>query len=110
LTHADTHHAAVLDGRGRLLDDAVFPATGRGYRQLLTWMRKLGHLERVGVEGTGSYGAGLTRYLNPQGVTVVEVNQPDRATRRQRGKSDPIDAVNVSGHARFWSWSETDTS
>jgi transposase len=91
-THADTHHAAVIDSHGRLLDTAAFPATAQGYRQLLTWMRRLGRVTRVGIEGTGSYGAGLTRYLTAAGVTVIEVNRPDRRTRRQRGKSDPIDA------------------
>lgn len=91
-THADTHHAAVLDDRGRLLGSAVFPATGPGYRQLLGWMRAQGTVSQVGVEGTGSYGAGLTRYLRGEGVTVVEVNRPHQQLRRQRGKSDPIDA------------------
>lgn len=91
-THADTHHAAILDARGRLLRTAEFPATAPGYRLLLAWMRKAGQVVKVGVEGTGSYGAGLTRYLRSEGVTVVEVNQPDRRLRRRRGKSDPIDA------------------
>jgi transposase len=91
-THADTHYGAVLDQRGRLLDTAQFPATGAGHRQMLTWIRGLGHLSRVGVEGTGSYGAGLTRYLNAEGVEVIEVNRTNPGTRRRRGKSDPIDA------------------
>jgi transposase len=91
-THADTHHAAVIDQRGRLLDTAQFPATATGDQQLLTWMRGLGQPSRVGVEGTGSYGAGLTRYLNTEGITVVEVNPTNPGTRRQRGKSDPIEA------------------
>jgi transposase len=91
-THADTHHAAVLDSHGRLLDHRAFPATGPGYRQLLAWMRQHGRVARVGIEGTGSYGAGLSRYLRGEAVAVIEVNQPDRRTRRQRGKSDPIDA------------------
>lgn len=91
-THADTHYAAILDEQGRLLGTAEFPATGAGYRALLAWMRRAGQPVKVGVEGTGSYGAGLTRYLASQAVTVVEVNQVDRRTRRRRGKSDPIDA------------------
>jgi transposase len=91
-THADTHHSAVIDLRGRLLDTAEFPATGAGYQQMLTWMRGLGQLSRVGVEGTGSYGAGLTRYLSAEGIPVIEVNRPSPTTRHQRGKSDPIDA------------------
>lgn len=91
-THTATHHAAVIDEHGRLLDHAQFPASPAGYAQLLTWMRRIGQLDRVGVEGTGAYGAGLARYLHGQGVIVLEVPRPDRRLRRQRGKSDPIDA------------------
>jgi len=91
-THSRTHHAAVLDPQGRLLGDREFPADRDGYRQLLSWLGRHGQVEVVGVEGTGSYGAGLTRYLGDQRVRVVEVDRPDRRTRRQRGKSDPIDA------------------
>jgi transposase len=75
-THADTHHAAVIDSRGRLLDTPPFPATTQGYRQMLTWMRRLGRVTRVAIEGTGSYGAGLTRHLTTEGITVIEVNRP----------------------------------
>jgi len=92
-THRDTHHAAILDEVGGLLGDAEFPATPDGYQELLSWMRGYGRLRLVGVEGTGSYGAGLTRYLHGRKVTVVEVDRPDRGGRRQHGKSDPIDAV-----------------
>jgi transposase len=91
-THGRTHHAAVIDQQGRLLGDREFPADSGGYRQLLGWLGRHGHLDIVGVEGTGSYGAGLTRFLLDHGVGVVEVDRPDRRTRRQRGKSDPIDA------------------
>lgn len=91
-THTATHHAAVIDSRGRLLANAQFAATARGYAALLAWMRTHGKLGSVGVEGTGAYGAGLARYLHEQGVTVLEVPRPDRRLRRQRGKSDPIDA------------------
>ncbi|MEB4029450.1 transposase, partial [Mycobacterium ulcerans] len=91
-THAATHHGAVIDSRGRLLADAEYPASGRGYAAMLTWMRSKGNLTKVGVEGTGAYGAGLARYLHEQGVEVLEVPRPDRRIRRQRGKSDPIDA------------------
>jgi transposase len=82
-----------------LLDNAEFPATGAGYQQMLTWMRGLGQLSRVGVEGTGSYGAGLTRYLCAEGIPVIEVNRTNPSTRRQRAKSDPIDAE-ATGHRR----------
>ena len=91
-THTATHHAAVIDLNGRLIADAEFPATPAGYAAMLTWMRNQGKLSRVGVEGTGAYGAGLARYLHEQSVEVLEVPRPDRRLRRQRGKSDPIDA------------------
>jgi transposase len=57
------------------LGSETFPATATGYESLLRWLRSFGALERVGVEGTGSYGAGLTRYLTTEGVAVVEVNR-----------------------------------
>jgi transposase len=92
-THGRTHHAAVVDQIGRVLGDREFPATAAGYRQLLAWLRRHGRLVKVGVEGTGSYGAGLARHLSAAGVVLVEVDRPDRKTRRSKGKSDPIDAV-----------------
>jgi transposase len=91
-THADTHHAAVELMNGARIADAQFPATSEGYAQLLAWMGSYGRLHAAGVEGTGSYGAGLARYLRGQDVTVIEVNRPDRRQRRARGKSDPLDA------------------
>ncbi|GAB2480630.1 IS110 family RNA-guided transposase [Jatrophihabitans fulvus] len=91
-THKNTHHAAVIDSAGRLLGDQQFPATGAGHRRLLAWLRSFGELESVGVEGTGSYGAALTRLLQSAGVRVVEVNRPSRAARRRDGKSDRLDA------------------
>jgi transposase len=91
-THSLTHHAAVLDGLGRELGDREFPATAAGYTALLGWIRGHGQLATVGVEGTGSYGVGLVRHLHAAGVTVVEIDRPDRRARRARGKSDPIDA------------------
>lgn len=91
-THADTHHAAVLLMTGRRVADAQFPATAAGYAQLLAWLQGFGRLHAVGVEGTGSYGAGLARHLHAAGVTVVEVSRPDRRQRRLAGKSDPLDA------------------
>jgi len=91
-THGDRHHAAVVLMNGRRLADAGFPATAAGYVDLLAWMRSFGRLHAVGVEGTGSYGAGLARYLRTKAVTVVEVDRPDRRQRRTKGKSDPLDA------------------
>ena len=91
-THADTHTAAVIDEVGRMLAHREFPADPAGYRALLTWMRGHGRLVQIGIEGTGSYGAGLARYLHAEGVAMVEVDRPDRKARRAHGKSDPIDA------------------
>jgi len=91
-THGQTHHAAVIDQVGRQFADAQFPTTSAGYRALLTWLRSHGQVDGVGVEGTGAYGAALCRYLREQGVVIVEVDRPDRKTRRTKGKSDPIDA------------------
>jgi transposase len=84
-THQSTHHAAVLDAAGRLLGDAEFPATAACYTHLLRWLRGFGRVDEVGVEGTGSYGAGLARYLLAKKVCVVEVDRPDRipATARR---------------------------
>lgn len=91
-THSGAHHAAVVLMNGRRLADAEFPATAAGYAELLAWMRSFGRLHAVGVEGTGSYGAGLARHLRGEDVRVVEVNRPDRRQRRAKGKSDPLDA------------------
>jgi transposase len=68
------------------------PATSAGYAELLAWAHALGEVQAWGVEGTGSYGAGLARFLRCHSQRVLEVNRPDRATRRRRGKSDPVDA------------------
>jgi transposase len=95
-THSRTHHAAVLDEVGRELADREFPATAPGYRALLAWLRTFGVLVAAGVEGTGSYGAGLTRFLTGVGVTVIEVDRPDRKARRVAGKSDPLDAYSAA--------------
>ena len=91
-THKDTHVAAVIDAAARLLGTASFDADTGGYQQMLGWMGSFGALTRVGVEGTGSYGAGLARHLSAAGVAVVEVNRPNRQMRRRRGKTDTVDA------------------
>ena len=92
-THKDTHVAAVVDHLGTELGIRSFPTTVGGYSELLEWMRAMGPLERVGVEGTGSWGAGLCRYLLGAGVETVEINRTNRQTRRRNGKSDPLDAL-----------------
>ena len=91
-THGETHHAAVIDEIGRELGDAEFPATPAGYRRPVAWMRGFGDVQRIGVEGTGAYGAGLARHLRDAGLVLVEVDRPDRKPRRAKGKSDPVDA------------------
>lgn len=91
-THRDIHVAAVIDSVGRILGTESFMTTPAGYRLLLAWLRRHGVILRVGVEGTGAYGAGLSRFLAREGVEVVEVNRSDRQRRRRRGKSDTVDA------------------
>jgi transposase len=86
------HVAAALDTNGGLLGIESFPADTAGYRSLADWLAGFGPVVKVGVEGTGSYGVGLTRHLHNEGVAVVEVDRPNRQTRRRLGKSDPIDA------------------
>jgi transposase len=90
--HSRTHHAVVLDYRGRQLGDAEFPATAVGYRALHRWMASFGEIQAVGAESTSAYGAALTRWLTSNGVRVLEVNQPHKHLRSRKGKSDPIDA------------------
>ncbi|MER7960105.1 IS110 family transposase [Streptomyces sp. NPDC096030] len=91
-THKDVHVAAVLNLLGSLLAAAAFPVTEAGYSALLAWARGFGQVTQAGVEGTGSYGAGLSRHLAGEGVEVIEVNRPDRAARRRSGKTDAVDA------------------
>src|SRR6516162_3978184 len=95
-THLDLNVAAALDGIGGLLAVAEFPTTSAGHRELLGWLSGFGPVARVGVEGTGSYGAGLARVLQAAGVAVVEVDRPNRQARRRSGKSDPLDAVEAA--------------
>src|SRR5436190_10584123 len=92
-THAEVNVAAAVDQIGRVLGTEQFPTTTAGHRMLLAWLRHHGELVKVGVEGTGSYGAGLAGYLTGRGVEVVEVIRPNRQARRRRGKSDAADAV-----------------
>jgi transposase len=91
-THKDVHVAAVLDELGRLLDTMSFAADTAGYRQLCRWLCSFGEVLAVGVEGTGSWGAGLSRHLRQRGINVVEVNRTNRQTRRRKGKTDTVDA------------------
>ena len=92
-THQDLHAAAVVDKDGHVLSTKQFPTTRHGYLSLIAWMRGFGNLERVGVECTGSYGAGLARYFAKQGIPVFEVTHPDKGLRRAKGKDDETDAI-----------------
>jgi transposase len=95
-THLDEHVAAVVDGNGGVLEVRSFPADRRGYQSLHSWLMTFGELTRVGVEGTGAYGAGLSRYLQSTGVEVIEVDRPNRQQRRRHGKSDTLDAIEAA--------------
>jgi transposase len=95
-THLDLNVAAALDPIGGLLGVSEFPTTRIGHALLFDWMSGFGPVTRVGVEGTGSYGTGLARYLRNTGVEVVEVDRPNRQSRRRTGKSDPADAIEAA--------------
>ncbi len=95
-THLDVHVAAALDHIGGLLGVAEFDTTRAGYEALLVWLLSFGVVERVGVEGTSSYGTGLSRFLMDHEIEVIEVDRPNRQERSRRGKSDPIDAVEAA--------------
>lgn len=95
-THLDIHVGVIVNHLGHVLGTLSIPTTAQGYQQLLDWARSFGTLHRAGVEGTGSYGAALAHHLSQQGITVLEVNRPDRSRRRRRGKSDPTDAESAA--------------
>jgi transposase len=91
-THLESHVAAALDEAGRRLGVLAIPNNEVGYAELLGWTLELGALAAAGVEGTGSYGAGLSRFLRSRGAHVVEVNRTSRQHRRRYGKHDASDA------------------
>src|SRR5688572_13408560 len=91
-THLDVHVAAALDDIGGLLGVESFETTHAGNDKLRDWLASFGSVVRVGIEGTGSYGASLARSMRAAGVEVVEVDRPNRQARRRTGKSDPADA------------------
>ena len=96
-THKDVHVAAVIDPLGAVIATESFPTNSAGYEALLCWLNSHDQqLGRVGIEGTGSWGAGLTRYLRARGVTVAEINRPNRQARRGNGKTDVIDAIGAA--------------
>lgn len=95
-THADTHHVAIITDTGMHLADKEFSAAGSGYQQIINFLTGFGALIAVGMEGTGSYGAELSRILTHQGIHVLEVARPNRQARRLQGKSDPLDAYQAA--------------
>lgn len=92
-THLEVHVAAALDASGGVLGVESFATTPAGFVGLHAWLAAFGPVDRVGVEGTGAYGAGLARHLRAVGLEVIEVDRPNRQVRRQQGKSDTVDAV-----------------
>lgn len=98
-THQLTHHAALVDEHLNAVADREFLATSVGYAQLLDWMASFGLVGRVGVESTGSYGAGLARFLLAAGIEVYEIQRPEKASRHAEGKSDALDAYSAARQA-----------
>jgi transposase len=104
-THKETHAAVALNGLGARLGTITLPVSRRGYQELEAWAHSFGRVRAFGIEGTGSYGAGVSRFLQERGHSVIEVNRPSRQIRHQHGKTDPLDAENaaravLSGQAR----------
>jgi len=95
-THKDEHVAVAIDQLGVRLGEHRIPTTPAGYRNLDRWAGGLGGVVAFGVEGTGSYGAGLSRFLAQCDRRVIEVSRPDRSLRRRLGKSDSIDAESAA--------------
>lgn len=91
-THKHAHVAVALDQVGAVIGTITIPVDRAGYAQLQQWAAGLGEQVEFGIEGTGSYGAGLTSLLRRRGHLVLEVNRPDRRVRQLRGKDDVIDA------------------
>jgi hypothetical protein len=97
-THKDTHVASVITILGVLVATAAFPTTAAATASCWAWASSLGLVNRAGVEGTGSYGAGLARYLRRQHITVVEVNRSTGRPAAGTAKSDTVDAT-AAAHA-----------
>ena len=95
-THADTIHVAAISMIGAAIGDREFPTTRAGYAAAVTFLHSMGDVERIGVEGTASCGAGLTRAVTAAGMCVVEVTRAVKSTRRLKGKSDPLDAYSAA--------------
>jgi hypothetical protein len=94
-THKDLHVAAVVDEQDCVLGTQCFATTRQGYRQMLAWMQSFGDVQRIGIESTGSYGAGLLRFMQRAGIEVLEVTTPDKHDRRRRGKNDDMGVSDI---------------
>ncbi|MGE4028423.1 IS110 family transposase [Mycolicibacterium sp.] len=99
-THLDTIHLAAITDTGQLLGDAEFATSPAGYWAAICWARSFGEVLSVGVEGTGSYGAGITQALQANDIHVAEVNRPDRAARRKQG--NPIHSMPTAPPVQCW--------
>ena len=95
-THKEVHVAVAINGLGVRLATASFPVTSEGYRQVAAWAAEHGVVHAFGIEGTGSYGAGLTRALTAMGLRVIEVGRVNRQLRRRHGKTDTVDAESAA--------------
>ena len=99
-THKHTHTAAVVvAATGAVVEQVTVPATPAGYRQLRRLADRHDDRRVWAIEGTGGYGAGLTRFLHGQAEQVVELDRPKRAARRHGAKSDPLDATRAAREA-----------
>jgi transposase len=99
-THKHTHTAAVVQAAsGAVVEQATVAATPAGYQQLLRLANRHHGRRTWAIEGTGGYGAGLTRFLHAQQEQVVELDRPKRTARRHGAKSDPIDATRAAREA-----------
>ncbi len=95
-THKDVHAAVAISATGFHLAATTVPVSSKGYQALEAWATSIGPVQAFGIEGTGSYGAGLSRFLHQRGHTVLEVNRPNRQLRHQKGKSDIVDAESAA--------------
>ncbi|MGE6136534.1 IS110 family transposase [Aeromonas salmonicida] len=95
-THLDANVGVLLNAQGHQLGCLMVTINISGYERFVTWANSFGFLKRTGVEGTGTYGAGLARILRQHGIEVFDVNRPDRTKRRLQGKSDPTDAESAA--------------
>ena len=95
-THKLTHAAVAINALGARLGTMTIPVNSKGYQTLEAWAQSLGPVRAFGVEGTGAYGAGLSRFLCEHGHAVLEVNRPNRQFRHQKGKNDPLDAESAA--------------